>query len=57
MDEDKINNVLEQIKELDDLLTERISDMYEIKGLMQARHAYIYYRSLLWGIRNTIEKT
>lgn len=48
---DVVGEMNEDFKELEDLLTERISDMYEIKGMMQARHAYIYYRSLLYNIK------
>ena len=54
----KINNliesILEDIDDFDKLLTERISDLHEIKGMMQARHAYIFYRKLLWEIRDKI---
>jgi len=55
MSKDKTNEALEKIKDLDDLLTDRISDFHEVKGLMQARHAYMYYRKLLWEIRDIIE--
>lgn len=44
----------EQIKDLDGLLTERISELHQVKGMQQCRHAYIYYRSLLWEARDTI---
>jgi len=50
-------NIEEKIKELDDLLTERISELHEIKGMMQARHAYIFYRKLLWEIRDLVFKS
>ena len=50
----KKEETLEKIKELDDLLTERIVDLHGVKGLMQARHAYIFYRKLLWEIRDTL---
>lgn len=40
--------------ELDKLLTERISELHEVKGGMQGRHAYLYYRSLLWETRNMV---
>lgn len=56
MSKNKIDNALEQIAELDNLLTDRISDMHEIKGLMQARHVYIFYRKLLWDIRDTLKQ-
>jgi len=48
---DVVGEMNDDFKELEDLLTERISDLYEIKGAMQARHAYIYYRSLLCNIK------
>lgn len=41
-------------KELEDLLTERISDLHKVKGGKQARHAFIYYRKLLRESRDLI---
>ena len=52
-----LSKILSQIAEFDDLLTERISDFHEIKGMMQARHAYVFYRKLLWEIRDTLRST
>jgi hypothetical protein len=37
----------EKITTLHDLLTERISDCFEVKGMAQERHSYIFYRKLL----------
>ncbi len=54
MKDKKLNEVLEEIKTLDDLLTERIVDLHGEKGLEQASHAYIFCRSILWGIRDKI---
>ena len=51
IEDHKTRAILEKYDELDKLLTERISDLHEIKGMMQARHAYIFYRKLLWGIK------
>jgi hypothetical protein len=36
------------VDDLEKLLTDRIIDLHEVKGGMQARHAYILYRKLLW---------
>lgn len=48
-------DALDTIKELEDLLTERIADLHEVKGCMQARHAYIFYRKLLWETKHKLE--
>lgn len=53
--DDIANDVFEDIKELETLLTERISDLHEIKGMMQCRHAYIFYRKLLWEIKYKLQ--
>jgi ACT domain-containing protein len=53
--EDTLNEVNEDIKSLDTLLTERISKLHEVKGMQQCRHAYIYYRSLLYKVRDTLD--
>ena len=51
---EKIHKVFEKYDELEQLLTERISDLHEIKGMMQARHAYIFYRKLLCEMKEMI---
>jgi hypothetical protein len=53
-DNKKMTAVLDDIKDLDKLLTERIADLHEIKGMMQARHAYVLYRERLWGIKESL---
>jgi hypothetical protein len=50
----KVKDFFEKYDQLESLLTERISDLHEIKGMIQARHAYIFYRELLWGIKKTL---
>ena len=54
IEKEKVDELIDMIKEFDKLLTERISDLYEIKGMMQARHAYVFYRKLLWEIKDTL---
>ena len=50
----EIINVKDEVILLEQLLTERISDLHEVKGGMQARHAYIYYRKLVWDIEKSL---
>jgi len=57
IEESQCYEINEQINDLDELLTERISELHEVKGMQQCRHAYVYYRSLLWGIRDTFNKS
>ena len=58
-----LTEVLDEIKEIDNLLTERIVDLnnenvrISVIGGAQARHAYIYYRSLLWKVRDKLIKS
>jgi len=55
-----LTDILDEIKEIDILLTDRIVDLANEKvrmsvlGGSQARHAYIYYRSLLWKVRDKL---
>jgi len=51
---EKIEEFIEVTSELENLLTQRISDLHEVKGGMQARHAYILYRKLLWEAKYLI---
>ena len=53
-DNKKITEVLEEIDYLRKLFDDRISDMHGIQGMMQARHAYILYRKLLWEIKESM---
>jgi len=48
IENNKVEDFFEVIDNLDKLLTERISDLHEVRGGMQSRHAYFYYRKLLW---------
>ena len=45
---------IEKMDELERLLSERIVDLHEEKGYAQARHAYVYYRKLLWKAKYLI---
>lgn len=47
IENEKVSDFFEVVNDLEKLLTDRISDLYEVKGGMQARHAYILYRKLL----------
>lgn len=47
---------LVMLRNLDGLLTERIEELHEVQGMQQARHAYIYYRDLLWDIEEKIKE-
>ena len=48
IENEKVSDFFEVVDELEKLLTDRISDLNDVKGGMQARHAYILYRKLLW---------
>ena len=54
IENDKVKDFFEIIDELEKLLTDRISDLYEVKGAMQARHAFVLYRKLLWKAKYLI---
>ena len=51
IENDKVKYFFEVVDNLDKLLTERIIDLHEVQGGMQARHAYCYYRKLLWDAK------
>ncbi len=44
----KANEFFRIIDELEKLLDDRISDLHEVRGGMQSRHTFCYYRKLLW---------
>lgn len=55
-DKERISQALGELKELEDLLSERISDLHQVKGMMQARHVYCYYRQKVWDIQRKLKK-
>jgi hypothetical protein len=52
----RLDEAFEILDDLTKLMDDRISDLYQIKGAMQARHAYIYYRSLVWKAVEELKK-
>ncbi len=46
---DKITkaDAVEELEELEELLTERITELYQVKGAQCARHAFFLYREKL----------
>ena len=46
----ELQQCIDELNELEDYLTERIVDLHEVKGAMQARHAYIFYRAYVMNI-------
>jgi predicted metal-dependent hydrolase len=44
----------EKVDYLDDLFSEKIKDLHDVKGGSQSRHNYIFYRKLLWEAKAII---
>lgn len=51
---EKAESILEDIDYLASLLDDRVVDLAGVKGGMQARHNYVFYRRLLWEIKHTL---
>lgn len=47
-----VSDIPELISDLDKLFTDKIQELHEVKGMQTERHAFSYYRSILWKIRN-----
>ena len=45
----KLYKALELLSDLSKLLDDRIEDLYQVKGGMQSRHAYMFYRDKVWN--------
>jgi hypothetical protein len=54
IEKEKVDYFFEAVRELETLLTERISDLHNVEGAMQARHAYIFYRRVLWDAKYSL---
>ena len=52
---EKVEDVFESMIELEKLLTERIAELHNVEGGKQARHAYMFYRRVLWDAKHTLK--
>ena len=55
VDTKKLNNALEILDELSKLFDDRVSDLYQVKGGMEARHAFMFYRDRVWGAMHLLQ--
>jgi hypothetical protein len=55
VDYSKLNNALEILDELSKLFDDRVSDLYQVKGGMEARHAFMFYRDRVWGAMHLLQ--
>ena len=46
--------VTAHLKNLEDLLTDKISELHKAQGFQTERHAFIYYREIVWSIKELI---
>jgi len=52
--EQKANDIIDDLKTLNKLLTDQISDLHEMKGGIPMRHCFIFYRERLQGITDAL---
>jgi len=53
--DENLNDALEILNELSKFLDDRVSDLHQVKGGMQARHCYIFYRSQVWDAMSKLK--
>ena len=51
-----VKETIEQLSDLSKMFDDRISDCYQVKGLQQARHAFIMYRSIVWNAISSLKQ-
>lgn len=51
IEKEKLEDAMAEIDRLEGLLTDMISDLHNVKGGMQARHTFMYYRDLAWRVK------
>jgi hypothetical protein len=56
VDAKKLDNALEILDDLSKLLDDRVSDLYQVKGGMQSRHAYMFYREKVWNAMSELNQ-
>lgn len=47
----------ETLEDLSKFLDDRVSDLHNVKGGMQARHCYIFYRKQVWEAMDKIKNS
>jgi hypothetical protein len=57
VDAKKLDNALEILDDLSKLLDDRISDLYQVKGGMQSRHTYMFYRDKVWNAMSELRQS
>jgi hypothetical protein len=51
-----VSDTIEELSDLSKMFDDRISDCYQVKGLQQARHAFILYRSVVWNAIKSLKQ-
>ena len=51
-----LSEINDSIDKLSKCFDEKISELYQVKGGQTERHAFCYYRQLVWQIRDEIKK-
>lgn len=54
IEEGNLKQIQGNIEALEKLLDERIVDLHQVKGGMESRHVFCYYRQLVWNIKLTL---
>jgi len=52
--EEKIQEFYEDMDEIEKFLNGRVQELLEVKGGQSERHAFIFYRRLLWDVKYLI---
>jgi hypothetical protein len=55
MNKTKQEDALELLNDLEKLFQDKIGELAGTKGYQTERHAFIYYRSLVWQIRDKLK--
>ena len=48
-------SIEEILKDLEDCMTDKIQELHTQKWFQTERHAFIYYRSLIWQIKDQLK--
>lgn len=52
---DNTKVILQVIEDFGKLLTDRVSDLYQVRGAIHYRHNFVHYRGILWEAREYIK--
>lgn len=57
LNENQLSEINDMIEKLSKCFDEKISELHQVKGGQTERHAFCYYRQLVWSIKDNLNQS